>query len=51
MLHPAKWKLLYQNQIILRKREFVIKILLEIFDRLSIKPKDLGGVRLELLGL
>ncbi len=51
MLHPAKRKLRYQNQIVLRERELVIEILLEILHRLAIEAKDLSSVRLELGGL
>ncbi len=51
MLHPAKRKLRYQNQIVLRERELVIEILLEIFDGLAVEAKNLGSVRLEFVSL
>ncbi len=51
MLHPAKRKLRYQNQIVLREREFVIEIGFEILDALTHQPKRLGGVRFEFRGL
>ena len=47
MLHPAERKLGNENDVVFRKREFVIEILFEIFDGFSVETKDLGGVRLE----
>src|SRR6186713_2952099 len=51
MLHPAKRKLRYQNQVVLRKRKLVIEILLEILHRLAVQAKYLLRVWFEPSGL
>src|SRR5215212_2194570 len=51
MLHPSEWKLWNENDVVFRKRELVIEILLEKFDAFAVETEYLGSVRFELRGL